>query len=145
MGGAEQMLGIDLRTVRIEDRRLDGPREEVVGMTAEELIERVLAGDVDGQPAAAAARTSPHLPEAGHGPGEGHADRGVELADVDPQLQRVRGDDAEQLAGAQPALDVLALSRRIAGPVGRDPLGEMRDRVGRLRAGGSAPRPCVTS
>ena len=58
-------------------------------------------------------------------PGERHADRGVELADVDPQLERVGRDHPEQLAGAQPALDLLALLRRVAAAVGRDPFGEL--------------------
>ncbi len=75
-----------------------GPAQELVGMAAEELVERVLAGDVDGQPAAAAAGAAPHLPQAGDRAGERDADRGVELADVDPELERVGGDDAEQLA-----------------------------------------------
>ena len=95
-------------------------------MAAEELVERVLAGDVDRQAAAAAAGPAPHLPQAGHRAGERDADRRVELADVDPQLERVGRHHAEQLAGRQPALDLLALGRRVAGAVGRDPLGELR-------------------
>ena len=67
-------------------------------MAAEELVQRVLAGDVDRETAAAAAGPAPHLAQARHGARERHADRGVQLADVDPQLQRVGGDDSEQLA-----------------------------------------------
>ena len=85
-------------------------------MAAEELIERVLAGDVHGEPAASAAGAAPHLPEAGDRAREGHADRGVELADVDPELERVGRDDPEQLSGAQPPLDLLALLRRCSRP-----------------------------
>src|ERR1039458_3093220 len=48
------------------------------------LRQRILAGDVDRQPAAPASGPAPHLPQAGHGAGKRHADGGVELADVDP-------------------------------------------------------------
>ena len=102
MGGAQQVLGVDLGAVRVEDRRLDRPAEELVGVAAEELVERVLAGDVDRQAAAAAAGAAPHLAQARDRAGEGDADRGVELADVDPELERVGRDDAEQLAVGQP-------------------------------------------
>ncbi len=109
MGGAQQVLGEDLRALGIEDRGLDGLAQELGGVTAEELVERVLAGDIDGQPASAAPGPAPHLPQACDGAGEGHAHRGVELPDVDPQLQRVGRDDPEQLAGGQLALDLVAL------------------------------------
>ena len=102
-------------------------------MAAEELVERVLAGDVHRQPAPAAPGAAPHLPEAGDRAGERDADRGIELADVDPELERVGGDDAEQLSRAEPALNLLALRGRVAGPVGRDPLGELGSQpVGRV-------------
>ena len=41
-----------------------------------------------------------------------------ELADVDPEPERVRGGDAEQLACHESPLDLAPLRRRIAGPVG---------------------------
>ena len=90
------------RARRVDDRRLDRAAQELVGVAGEELVERVLAGDVDGQAAAAAAGAAPHLAQAGDRAGEGDADRGVELADVDPELERVGRDHAEQLAGDQP-------------------------------------------
>ena len=66
-------------------------------------------------------------------PGKRDADRGVELADVDPELERVGRDHAEQLAGAQPPLDLLPLGGRVAAAVGRDPLGELGlEPVGRV-------------
>ena len=133
MRGAQEVLGIDLGAARVEDRGLHGPTEELVGMTAEELVQRVLAGDVDGQSAAAPTRPAPHLPQAGHGAGKGDAHRGVELADVDAQLERVGGHDAQKFARRQAALDLVALRRGVAGAVGRDPLaqlgGEAVDRV----------------
>ncbi len=125
MGGAHEVLGVDLRVVRIEDRRFDGALEELVRVPAEELVERVLPGDVDGEPAPAPAGPPPHLPEARDRARERDADRGVELADVDPELERIGRDDAEQLSGGEPPLDVLTLGGRVAGAIRRDPLGEL--------------------
>src|SRR5689334_10041202 len=110
----------------VEDRRLHRSPEELLGMAAEELVERVLAGDVDGEAAAAAPGPAPHLPQAGDGAGEGDADRRVELADVYPQLQRVGGDDREQVAAGEPRLDLAPLLRGIAAAVGGDPLRQLR-------------------
>ena len=119
------MRGLDPLVGVVEDRRLDRAREELVGMAAEELVERVLAGDVERDPLAAAPRPPPHLAQAGDRAGEGDADRRVELADVDPELERVGGDHREQLAGGEPGLDLAPLLRRVAGAVGRDPRGEL--------------------
>ena len=54
------MLHLDLLGAVVEDRRLDRPLEELVRMAAEELVERVLAGDVDGE-ARGAAAARPHI------------------------------------------------------------------------------------
>ena len=116
----------DLLALVVEDRRLDRPADELVRVAAEELVERVLAGDVDGEAAAPAPRPPPHLAQAGDGAGEGDADRRVELADVDAELERVGGDDREQLAGGQPRLDLAPLLRRVAAAVGRDPRRQLR-------------------
>ena len=126
VGGGDQVPGGDLLALVVEDRRLDRAADELVRVAAEELVERVLAGDVDGEAAAAAARPPPHLAQAGDGAGEGDADRRVELADVDAQLERVGGDHREQLAGRQPRLDLAPLLRRVAAAVGRDPLRQLR-------------------
>ena len=95
-------------------------------MAAEELVERVLAGDVEGKPLAPPARAPPHLPQAGDGARERHADCSVQVADVDSELERVRRDDGEQVAPGEARLDLAALLGRVAGPVGGDPLGELR-------------------
>ncbi len=116
----------DLLVGVVEDRRLHRPVDELVGVAAEELVERVLAGDVDGESASTASRPPPHLAQAGDGAGEGDADRRVELADVDPQLQRVGGDDGEQLAAGEPRLDLAPLLRGVAAAVGRDPRRQLR-------------------
>src|SRR2546421_10573216 len=94
-------------------------------MAAEELIERILPGDVHGEAVAATPRSPPHLLEAGHGPREGHADRRVELAYVDAELERVGGDHAQQLTVGEPPLDLLALRGRVAGSVGSNALAEL--------------------
>src|SRR5205823_1256739 len=42
--GTQEVPGVDLGTLRIDDRRLHCPLQELVGMAAKELIERVFAG-----------------------------------------------------------------------------------------------------
>ena len=121
VGGRDHVPRGDLLVLVVEDRRLHRAADELVGVAAEELVERVLAGDVDGEAAPAAPRPPPHLAQAGDGAGEGDADRRVELADVDAQLERVGGDDGEQLAVGQPRLDLAPLLRRVAAAVGGDP------------------------
>ena len=124
--GAQQVRGVQLLVLVVEDRGLDRPLQELVGMAAEELVERVLAGDVDREPAAAPPGPAPHLAQRGDGPRERHADRGIQRPDVDPQLQRIGRHDAEQLAVHQPPLELAPLRRRVARPVRRDPLGQGR-------------------
>jgi hypothetical protein len=116
---------VDLLVEGIEDRGLDGPVEELVGVAAEELVERVVAGHVDREPAPAAARASPHLPQRGDRPRERDADRGVERADVDAQLERVRRDDAEQVAVDEALLELAPLLRRVARAIWRDPVAQV--------------------
>ena len=110
----------------VEDRGLDRAVEERIRMAAEELIQGVLAGHVHREAAPAAPRPAPHLAQRGDGPREGDEDRRVQRADVDPQLQRVRGHHAEQLALDQPPLELAPLLRRVAGAVGRDPRADRR-------------------
>ena len=126
MRRAQHVAGVDLGVERVEDRRLDRAGEEVLRMAAEELVKRVLAGDVDRQPATATSGPAPHLLEARDRSGERHAHRRVELADIDPELQRVGRDDPEQVAVRQAGLDLLALGGRVPGPVRGDALGQLR-------------------
>ena len=115
----------------VEDRRLDRPREQRLRLAHEVLVERVLARDQDGEPGAAAAGPAPLLPQRRDRPGEADRDRAVERADVDPELERVGGRHAEQLARHQPLLDLAPLRGRVAGAVGRQPRGDRRlDPVG---------------
>ena len=114
MGGAQQVLVADLGAQRIDDRGLDRPAQELLGVAREELVERVLAGDVDGEAAAAAPGAPPHLPQAGDGAGNVTQIAASSCADVDPELERIGRDDAEQFAADEPALDLVALRRRVA-------------------------------
>ena len=109
VGRAQQVRGVDLLVERVEDRRLHRAVEELVGMTAEELVERVVARHIDRQAAPAPARAAPHLAQRGDRAGERHAHRGVQRADVDAELERVGRDHAEQLARHEAALELAPL------------------------------------
>ena len=121
----------DARVRVVEDRRLDAPLEQRLRLAHEVLVERVLARDEHGEPVAAAAGAAPLLAQARDRPGEAGRDHAVEQADVDPQLERVGGGDAEQLAGGESPLDVPALRGCVAGPVGREPVAVLVRRGGR--------------
>ncbi len=116
---------VDLLGLVVEDRLLDRPPEELVGVAAEKLVEGVLAGDVHREPRVAAPGAPPHLAQARHGAREGHAQGGVEVADVDAELERVGRHHGEQVALGQALLDLAPLRRGVAGPVGRDALGQV--------------------
>ena len=105
----------------VEDRGLDPAAEERLRLAHEVLVERILAGDERCEAVAAAAGSPPLLAQAGDRAGEAHRDDGVEQADIDPELERVRGRDTEQLACGEPLLDPAALGRRVPGPVRRQP------------------------
>ena len=85
---------------------------------------------------AAAAGASPLLAQARDGAGEADRDRAVEVADVDAELERVGGCDAEQFALDEPPLDLPSLLRRVAGAVRREAARPSRRRAGRRRNGG---------
>jgi len=91
-------------------------------VAGEELVERVLAGDVETKSAPRPPGAPPHLPQARDGAGKRDDDGGVERPNVDPELECIGRDDGGELAGHQPAFDLAPLRRRVAGPVGRDPL-----------------------
>ena len=84
-------------------------------------------------PRRAAPGAAPHLPQARDRAGEVGADRRVELADVDPQLERVGRRDGEQVAAGEgrprSRAAAAACSRRGRGRCGRAgvplPLGEL--------------------
>ena len=68
----------------------------------------------------APARPSELLPRRGHRARVAGEDRHVEPADVDAELERVRRDDAEDLAVAQAALDRPPLGRQVAAAIAAD-------------------------
>src|SRR5439155_6605741 len=92
----------------------------------EVLVERVLGGDQDREPVPAPAGTAPLLPQRRDRPRKADGDRAVEESDVDSQLERVRGGDAEQVTLDEAALDLTPLGRGVAGAVGSEPLGDLR-------------------
>ena len=146
--GAEQVGAEDLGVLVVEDRGLDGALEEVGGVAAEELVERVLARDVHREAPPAPPGAAPHLAQRGDGAGERDDDRGVELADVDPELERVGGDHRAQLAADEAPLELAALLGGVAGAVGGDEPRELGVVLlrGRPRAACGGPRrPCATS
>ncbi len=126
-----------------------GRSEELVGMAAEELVERVLAGDVDGEALGPAARATPHLAKARHRAGERDADRRVELADVDARARarpsRPPPGDRPRRGGARSRGAAEAYSRRgrarsaRRGPRARAPPGAGG------RSAGSARSPCASA
>ena len=116
---------VDLLGFVIEDRRLYRPVEEVFGVPREELVQRILAGDVAREPAAAATGASPHLAQARDRAREGDHEGGVQSPDVDAELERVGGDDSTHLAGHQTRLDLAPLRRCVAAPIRRHQLSEL--------------------
>ncbi len=68
----------------------------------------------------AASRAAPLLAQAGDRSREADRDDRVEHPDVDPELERVRRADSEQLAGEEALLDLAPLRCGVAGPVRRE-------------------------
>ena len=102
----------------VDDGRFDATRQERFGLAREELVERILARHQDCQPVGAPARSTPLLAKRRDGPGEPNGDRAVEEADVDPELERVRCRDAEEVSVDEAPLDVAALLGGVTSAVG---------------------------
>ena len=132
----------------VEDRGFDAALEQRLRLAHEELVKGVLRGDEHGEAVVSPTRSSPLLAQARHGSGKPDADDAVEQADVDTELERIRGAHAEQVAADEPLLDLPALCGRVAGPVRGEPRripealrGEAVDELRRLAALGEAERP----
>ena len=112
----------DVEVVRIDPGLLRRAVEEVLRVVDHVLVDRRAGGDEDRHRGLVAA-TGPAdlLPRRGDGARVAGEDRHVEAADVDAQLERVRRDDAEDLAVAQAALDRPPLRRQVAAAVATDP------------------------
>ena len=116
--GAFQMIHQDFQIVRLDERVLGRAAEKIIRMLHDELIERRRGSDQHGAGASAAAPgAAGALPSGGNRSGIARHDRGVERADVDAQLQRVRRNHAANAAFAQAVLDFAALAGEIASAI----------------------------
>ena len=146
-GRREHVAVEDARVLVVEDRRFDPAPQQRSRLAHEVLVERVLARDEHREPVSAPSRAAPLLPQRRDRSGEADRDHAVEQADVDPELERVRRRDAEQLALEQAPLDLTPLRRRVARAIGRErrvvaePVGgEAVDQLGGPPALGEAER-----
>ena len=120
-----QMGGQDVGVVRVEHGGLDGLLEQRLGVVDEVGVQRVVAGDQDGERALArAAGPARLLPQRGPGARVARDQYGVEAGDVDAEFQGGGGGQAEELAGVQGLLEGAALLGQVAAPVGGDAPGE---------------------
>ena len=126
---AAQVPGQHRRVAGVADGRLGRPRQQLVGVVRQVLVELILAGHEHPQPQAAPPRAAPLLPQRCHPSGKADADGAVQQADVHAQLERAGGDHAQQPALGQPGLDLAALLGGVSGAVGRDP----RRQLGRVQ------------
>ena len=88
-------------------------------------VQRVVAGDQDGQGALPGASGAARLlPQGGAGAGIAGDEDGVEPGDVDAEFEGGGGGEAEELAGVQGAFQGAALLGEVAAAVGGDAPGE---------------------
>ncbi len=106
----------------VEEERLAGPGEKLVGMLQQILVEGIRQGDERGQRFAAAPPHSARaLPGRHHAAGETDQQTGVEPPDVDAELERRGRDHRVELAREELRLDLAALFREESGPVAGHP------------------------
>ena len=118
---AAQVGEQDVEVVRVEPRLLGRAPEQELRMVDDVAVDRRGRRDEDRDARAAApARPADLLPRRRDRARVAGEDRHVEPADVDAELERVRGDDAEDLAVAQAALDRPPLRRQVAAAVAAD-------------------------
>ena len=92
----------------------------------EEGVDRLVASHEHAERRLPVATGSSHLlPERRPRAGEAHADDGVEPADVDAQLERVGGGQAEQVARAEPVLQGPPFLGQVPAAVGGHPGGQL--------------------
>src|SRR5262249_47016763 len=115
---ALEMVHQDERVVRVHARMLWRRAEEVLGMGDHELVQRRAGRHEErSRSAAAASGASGWLPERREAARMAGEHRDVEMTDVNAELERVGGDDAQYLALAQPLLDRPASGRQIAAAI----------------------------
>ena len=111
----------DVEVVRVRARLLGRALEQELGVVDDVLVDRGAGRDEDRDARARPPAGPPELlPGRGDRARVAGQDRHVEPADVDAELERVGGDDAEDLAVAQPALDRPALGRQVAAAIAAD-------------------------
>ena len=116
----------DERVLRVHDRAFGRSPRQLGGVRGVPLVELVVARDEHGDRSPARTPRSPRLlPHRGEGAGEAVQDHRVEPADVDAELERVRGRDAEQPSARQLELERAAFLGEVAGPVRGDPIREL--------------------
>ena len=120
--GAAQVGEQHVEVVRVDPRLLGRALEEELRVVDDVLVDRRAGRDEDPdarlEPATGPPELLPRRRDRARVAGE-HRD--VQGADVDAELERVRRDDAEDLAVAQAALDRAALGRQVAAAIAADP------------------------
>ena len=101
--------------------------QQRVGVVDQVGVHRLVAGHQHRHRALPAPARAPGLlPKRRHRARKPRHHHRVQPADVDAQLQRVRGRHPQQLTGVQAALQLAAVLRQIPRPVGCDALGHIR-------------------
>ena len=107
-----------MQVVRVQAGLLGRALEEVFGVMDDVLVHGRRRGDQDRDARALTAAGSPELlPGRGHGPRVAREAGRIEAPDVHAQFQGVGGDDPQDLAITQAALDGPALCGQVAAPV----------------------------
>jgi hypothetical protein len=132
-GRALDVVHQDLQVVGVDPALLHRLAEEVVRVLGDVLVEGGRVADEHRHRGpAAATRATGLLPGGGDASRVADQHRGVEAPDVDPQLERVGGDDAEYFSLAQPALDLASLEGQVSASVAADDALGPRLRLERL-------------
>ena len=123
-GGAFDVVQQDQQVVRVDPAEFRGAGEEVLGVLHDELVQRGAPGDKQRE-ALTRAPSGPSglLPGAGDRAGVAAEDGRLQVADVDPEFQRIGRHDPHHLASPQPRLDLPAEVRQVAPAVAGDELG----------------------
>ena len=120
--GARDLRVEHERVLRVHHGRFGRAAEQLAGVRGVPLVELVVAGDEHRRCASRPASGPPDLlPQRCERPREAVEHDRVERADVDAELERVRGRDAEQGAVGERAFELATLAGEVAGPVRRDP------------------------
>ena len=105
-------MAVEHARVRVvEDRSLDSTAEQRLGLAHEVLVERVLAGDEDGQPVPAAAGAAPLLAQARDRPREADRDH----ASSSPMSMPSSSAFVALTPSSSPSKSRRSISRRCAG------------------------------